>query len=133
MSMVKVALWILDMLESVMFNSSAPHVRQSRPVPAGAINAAPFEPFYCPPITLPPVPIGYNSNGQPFFPATPLLRPAPRGVTREGIKYFHPSEPTSLNHSDLMRFAGFSAHGDPLFYPSHLLVPQPSGIKTYLV
>ena len=76
-------------------------------VPAGYLQTA--DPYFAPPVNLPPLPVGYTSSGTPYF-----------------------ARQLSVNTSILasaktLRLAGFDHKGNPFFLPANSKLPTAKG------
>jgi hypothetical protein len=76
-------------------------------VPAGYLQSA--DPYFAPPVNLPPLPVGYTSSGTPYF-----------------------ARQLSVNTSILasaksLRLAGFDHKGNPYFLPANSKLPAAKG------
>ncbi|KAI9202395.1 uncharacterized protein BJ171DRAFT_584296 [Polychytrium aggregatum] len=94
------------------------------PIPSGYSGTN--EPYFAPPLNLPPFPIGYTANRIPFYGKTASIKPIPAGMTNFGTRFYIEGRSTP-NDSAKNLVAGYDNSGFPIFLPRGCNLPSPSG------
>ncbi|KAJ3018743.1 hypothetical protein HKX48_002657 [Thoreauomyces humboldtii] len=98
------------------------------PVPSGFTSQG--EPYFAPPINMPPSPVGYTTIGVPYFGRTSSVKPPPMGVTTLGTRFYSANGLPSGDQSSRNHLAGYDNLGHPFFIPRGCTVPPPAGFTT---
>ncbi|KAJ3299223.1 hypothetical protein HK104_009688 [Borealophlyctis nickersoniae] len=97
----------------------------SLPHPAGFTSQG--EPYFAPPINMPPLPAGYTTSGNPYFGKTASIKPPPLGMTTQGIRYYPADPKVGIDPAGRNQIAGYDNSGQPFFIPRGCTLPPPAG------
>jgi hypothetical protein len=98
----------------------------STPVPVNYTQQG--EPFFAPPVIVPPHPAGYNDCHVPYYGKTPSTKSTPLGVSVQGTRYYaSPDKKLTPPQVQKHHLAGFDIDGHPFYVPRGMTVPTPCG------
>ncbi|KAJ3321339.1 hypothetical protein HDV06_004443 [Boothiomyces sp. JEL0866] len=86
------------------------------------------EPYFTPPVNLPPVPVGYTQSLIPYYGRTPTVKALPVGITLKGNRYY-PADKKNAQSEFTQKnlLAGYDNDGNPFYVPRGFTLPSPSG------
>ncbi|KAI8848054.1 hypothetical protein BC829DRAFT_433513 [Chytridium lagenaria] len=96
------------------------------PHPAGFTTNG--DPYFAPPVNLPPIPAGYTSENIPYFGKTAAVKPQPAGLTTDGIRFYSPDG--KLVEGARNQIAGYDNSGQPCYIPRGCTLPPPVGFTS---
>ncbi|KAJ3213593.1 hypothetical protein HDU67_002684 [Dinochytrium kinnereticum] len=107
-------------------NSGGTGLPSNFPHPAGFTNNG--DPYFAPPVNLPPIPGGYTSENVPYFGKTAMVKPQAAGMTTDGIRFYSPDG--KLGEGSRNQIAGYDNNGQPFYIPRGCTLPPPVGFTT---
>ncbi|KAJ3082396.1 hypothetical protein HDU99_002819 [Rhizoclosmatium hyalinum] len=93
------------------------------PLPSGFTSTG--DPYFPPPVNMPPMPAGYTPDMLPYYGKTPSVKPQPLGITTDGIKFYNSDG--SLSEGQRNQVGGYDNLGQPFFIPKGCQLPVPIG------
>jgi hypothetical protein len=96
------------------------------PHPAGFTTSG--DPYFAPPVNIPPVPAGYTEEMIPYYGKTHAIKAQPYGVTTEGVRFYSPDG--IFGEGSRHQVAGYDNNGQPFYVPKGCTVPQPVGFTS---
>jgi hypothetical protein len=88
------------------------------------------EPYFAPPIHIPPIPVGYNECHLPYYGKTPSSRAHPVGINLSGQRYYsHETKRGLGDPNHINQLAGYDSDGNPFYTPRGFVLPPPSGFS----
>ncbi|KAJ3256192.1 hypothetical protein HK103_005651 [Boothiomyces macroporosus] len=86
------------------------------------------EPYFTPPVNLPPIPVGYTQSLIPYYGRTPTVKALPAGLTLKGNRYYSVDKKnTQSEFAQKNMMAGYDNDGNPFYVPRGFTLPSPSG------
>ncbi|KAI8925707.1 hypothetical protein BC831DRAFT_550468 [Entophlyctis helioformis] len=95
------------------------------PVPAGYTPQG--EPYFSPPVNMPPLPAGYDDRGMPYYGRQPSVKPYPQGLTTIGTRFYPADGKLVESTQQRHQCGGFDIEGHPFFVPRGFSLPAPTG------
>ncbi|KAJ3408961.1 hypothetical protein HDV05_004665, partial [Chytridiales sp. JEL 0842] len=86
------------------------------------------DPYFSPPVNIPPIPVGYTEEMAPYYGKTASIKFEPYGVTTEGIRFYSPEG--KLSDGSRLQVGGYDNNGHPFYIPKGCSVPQPVGFTS---
>ncbi|KAI9362448.1 hypothetical protein DFJ73DRAFT_756739 [Zopfochytrium polystomum] len=104
-------------------SSTGSALPSSFPLPSGFASNG--DPYFAPPVSVPPAPAGYTENMAPYYGKTSAVKPQPYSLTTDGVRYYSPDG--KLSEGARNALAGFDNSGQPFFVPKGCTLPLPIG------
>ncbi|KAJ3042819.1 hypothetical protein HDV00_006640 [Rhizophlyctis rosea] len=105
--------------------STAVTIPSGTPHPAGF--TAQGEPYFAPPINLPPFPVGYTVAMIPYFGRTASVKPQPLGLTTQGVRFYAADPKVPMDQSGRNQLTGYDNTGQPFYIARGCTLPPPAG------